>query len=178
MGGSFAIILLLLAEVAAALRNVPQQHLSRESVAGAARRAFVASAFFGGVLAVSHSAEAAEVRAPASVFESTCLGFGCNNYNGLGFGGMAKPDDEDSLAFKEFTDMLQNAETRAKIASVDIYGAAGDRVYATIDGRKFRLGEGLPIEDPKGWSSSLWLVRILDNNSIPHTYHFRPTDKS
>ena len=85
---------------------------------------------------------------------------------------MAKPTDEESIAFSEFTALLQNAESRAKVASVEIYGSAGDRVYANIDGRMTRIGEGLPIEDPNGWSSSLWLVRILDNNRIPHTYHW------
>jgi hypothetical protein len=133
------------------------------------RRAFASAALLGAAFAA---------QAQASVFDSTCFGFGCNTYNGVDYGGMAAPTDEESIPFKDFMATLASPELRAKVSKVDIYGAAGDRVYVTTaDGKRMRLGDGLPIEDSKGWSSSLWLVRILDNVSVPHTYHWRPSDK-
>lgn len=145
--------------------------------ATAERRAFLAAGILAAAVAVAPPPAGAKENFPSSVFDSTCLGFGCNSYGGIGFGGMAAPTDEDSIPFVDFTAQLKDPDAKSKISRVDIYGSAGDKVYVTYaDGKKIRLGEGTPIEDDKGWSSSLWLVRILDNVSVPHTYHFRPAD--
>mmetsp|Transcript_652 Transcript_652/g.1764 ORF Transcript_652/g.1764 Transcript_652/m.1764 type:complete len:167 (-) Transcript_652:405-905(-) len=156
------IALLLPSSTPSATQAVPR------SSAFATRRLFVGN----GLLFGAASA------AGATVFDSTCFGFGCNSYQGVDYGGMAAPTDEDSVPFNDFLAMLKDPSAREKIVKVDIYGGAGDRIYVTTsDSKKFRLGEGTPIEDDNGWSSYLWVVRICDNNKVPHTYHFRPGDK-
>lgn len=184
MAGRLAVLILLAglggaaanrrAFLAADALRLPRAARARAGPPAAAtdRRAFLAAA------ACAAAAAPAMAQGPKSVFDSTCLGFGCNNYGGQDFTGMAAPAGEESLPFADFIAQLKDKASVAKISGVDIYGAGGDRVYVSFsDGKKMRLGEGLPIDDSKGWSSPLWLVRILDNARVPHTYHFRPTDK-
>lgn len=116
--------------------------------------------------------------AEASVFDSTCFGFGCNSYRGTDYGGAPAPSTgEPMMSFQDFVAQLKDEQLRKKVRMVDIYGAGGEQVYVSLtSGDKVRVGEGLPIEDSNGWSSSLWLVRILKNEGVPFEYHFRPGD--
>lgn len=34
---------------------------------------------------------------------------------------------------------------------------------------RLRIGEGFPVDNPKAWSSPLWVVRILKDKQIPYT---------
>ncbi|KAG8457338.1 hypothetical protein KFE25_014067 [Diacronema lutheri] len=164
------LVVVLVASTTALQRPAPPPRARACGGAVAARRAFTAAAFLGTAIGPA-------VAQDRSIFDSTCLGFGCNNYNGQGFGGMAAPTDEATMPFAQFAAQLKDPEQRARVAKVDIYGAGGDKVYVSFaDGTKARLGEGLPIDDSNGWSSPLWLVRILDNVNVPHAYHFRPGD--
>lgn len=154
-------------------RAAPSSRAPARPVVQSTRRGLAAASS-----ALLAAALAERASAASSVFESTCLGFGCNNYRGQDFGGMAAPPDEPSTPFPQFIKTLENAETRSTVENVDIYGADGSIVYVTYKGgKRERLGEGLPVEDDDGWSSYLWLVRILKNTGVPYTYHFRPGDK-
>lgn len=37
---------------------------------------------------------------------------------------------------------------------------------------RLRIGEGFPVDNPKAWSSPLWVVRILKDKEIPYTLNF------
>lgn len=37
---------------------------------------------------------------------------------------------------------------------------------------RLRIGEGFPVDNPKAWSSPLWVVRILKDKQIPYELKF------
>ncbi|KAJ1630839.1 hypothetical protein T492DRAFT_1000119 [Pavlovales sp. CCMP2436] len=181
---SFTLALVaLIAQPSACLRHPAGVRAQRPFTAATAtaqseRRAFAAFAAASVFLGAATAPARAEETRSFTVFDSTCFGFGCNSYKGVGRSGMAAPTDEASLPFNDFVAQLKDAKARAKVAKVDIYGADGSLVYVTdTAGAKIRLGEGLPVSDNAGWSDPLWLVRILDNNKVPHTYHFKAGDR-
>jgi len=82
--------------------------------------------------------------------------------------GAPKPAGEESISYSDFLAAI----TDKKVERVDFYGSNGDKAYARMSGKEIRIGEGFPEERSKGWSSPLWVARILDNNAVPYKFHF------
>ena len=70
---------------------------------------------------------------------------------------------------------------RARAASANRYciskAPSGDAAYVTFkakDGeakqKPIRIGEGYPIEDPEGWSSPAFVVKIVKKKDIPFKF--------
>lgn len=112
----------------------------------------------------------------SSVMEATCLGFGCGSYQGQDFNGAPKPNEPsvDMGAFLKAVD-------EKRVVKVELLDG-GNIAYATIrdastaEGsseapatNRLRIGEGFPIDNPKAWSSPLFVVRILKDKQIPYT---------
>eukprot|EP00286_Rhodomonas_abbreviata_P004827 CAMPEP_0181318032 /NCGR_PEP_ID=MMETSP1101-20121128/16788_1 /TAXON_ID=46948 /ORGANISM="Rhodomonas abbreviata, Strain Caron Lab Isolate" /LENGTH=160 /DNA_ID=CAMNT_0023425471 /DNA_START=69 /DNA_END=551 /DNA_ORIENTATION=+ len=92
----------------------------------------------------------------------------CEKYCTVEYGA-PKPTDEESISFNAF---VSGAE-KGDVASVDFYGPAGDKAYATFkDGGRIRIGEGFPIEIGNEPSSPLQVVRLLKRKEIPYKFHF------
>lgn len=65
------------------------------------------------------------------------------------------------------------------MASVEFLAPNGDAAYATLksgdgDGRsaggRIRIGEGYPVEDPKGWSSPAFVVKAVAKRGVPYKF--------
>lgn len=84
--------------------------------------------------------------------------------------------DEPSIPYSEFLEKL-NAD---QVASVEFLAPNGDAAYATLksggggDGRsaggRIRIGEGYPVEDPKGWSSPAFVVKAVAKRGVPYKF--------
>lgn len=102
-------------------------------------------------------------------FNSACMGFGCADANGLDYGGAAKPEG-DSISFQDFLKLVDEK----KVASVEFTPPNGDIAFAILkdDATKIRIGEGFPNEQNFGWSSPMYVMRILDNKGVPYKFKF------
>mmetsp|Transcript_30416 Transcript_30416/g.50345 ORF Transcript_30416/g.50345 Transcript_30416/m.50345 type:complete len:196 (-) Transcript_30416:31-618(-) len=154
------------------------------------RRAFTHGALFGAMAALAPQS----VRRPAialddGAFGAACLGFGCNAYGDQDFNGLAAADAKPgSMPYMDFLQAIREK----RVLAVDFIGPDGDEAYALvkdaggkttcnsyypnqpiIDGRcRLRMGEGWPVESSAGWSSPMWVVRILKNEDIPYTFTY------
>mmetsp|Transcript_5240 Transcript_5240/g.9234 ORF Transcript_5240/g.9234 Transcript_5240/m.9234 type:complete len:213 (-) Transcript_5240:100-738(-) len=109
-----------------------------------------------------------------NVFNSICMGFGCGAFNDPTFAGAPKPADEDSISYMDFLKQLD----AGKVEKVDFF-ENGNRAYAYLRGdaegtagTRIRIGEGYPIDQTKGWSSPLWVVRSLENKKVPYQFSY------
>jgi hypothetical protein len=53
-----------------------------------------------------------------------------------------------------------------------VVAASADGAAPAEATQRLRIGEGFPIDNPKAWSSPLWVVRILKDKQIPYTLSF------
>jgi len=109
-------------------------------------------------------------------FNSACMGFGCADANGLDFSGApAPPSGTPSISYLDFLKALDNKE----VNFVELLPPNGDEAYATLkkeDGSladPILIGEGWPTEQAHGWSSPLFVIRILENKGVPYKYRFQ-----
>ncbi len=80
--------------------------------------------------------------------------------------------NEASVSYSEFLDKLNLGE----VAFVEFLAPSGDAAYVTFKsndeskGLKIRIGEGYPIEDPKGWSSPAFVVKAVAKKGVPYKF--------
>lgn len=88
--------------------------------------------------------------------------------------------NEVSIPYSEFLEKLEAGQ----VASVDFLAPNGDTAYATLkptavegeDGgstentKPIRIGEGYPIEDPKGWSSPAFVIKAVAKKGVPYQF--------
>ncbi|CAM9851339.1 unnamed protein product [Chrysoparadoxa australica] len=122
------------------------------------------------ILAVTGSLplQAEELPEGTTPFSSICMGFGCGAFRGTDYDGAEKPTGEDSIDFKDFLALIDKNE----VEKVEFYGPNGDQAYAFVGGKKVRIGAGFPAEQSAGWSSPLWVVRALQNHSVPYKFMY------
>ncbi len=86
------------------------------------------------------------------------------NYRGNEKGGLdASTLNEDSIPYSDFLRRLDADE----IEFVEFMAPNGDAAYVTFKAKEgmekskpIRIGEGYPIEDPEGWSSPAFVVKV------------------
>lgn len=85
--------------------------------------------------------------------------------------------NEPSIPYSEFLDRLDNGE----VEFVEFMAPNGDAAYATFkptadaDDKEvkqppIRIGQGYPIEDPEGWSSPAFVVKIAKKRNLPYKF--------
>jgi len=125
------------------------------------RRSFLSIAI-GGLGAVAMSVGTAE-SAMAEGWE-----YAAGGYGGLDDKGAVAVEGEESIDYMKFLEAVGDKT----VERVDFYGPMGDIAYAVVGGKRIRVGEGFPVERSRGYSSPLWVARILDNKSIPYKFHY------
>lgn len=87
---------------------------------------------------------------------------------------------EDSIPYSDFLEKL----SADKVTFVEFLAPNGDAAYATLksstvseDGtttettsKPIRIGEGYPVEDPKGWSSPAFVVKAVAKKNVPYKF--------
>lgn len=131
------------------------------------------------------------VAAEQTVWESTCLGFGCGSYNGPDYGGAPKLETgEKNIDMPSFLKLVEEKRIEkvellegGNVAYAYVAPRRGDKEGAgegkEAGAERVRIGEGFPVENGKTWSSPLWMVRILKDKQIPYTlgFDFSGSDK-
>ncbi len=82
--------------------------------------------------------------------------------------------DEPSIPYSEFLEKLNSDQ----VASVEFLAPNGDTAYATFKsggdgagaGGRIRIGEGYPVEDPRGWSSPAFVVKAVARRGVPYKF--------
>jgi hypothetical protein len=83
--------------------------------------------------------------------------------------------DEPSIPYSEFLEKLNSDQ----VASVEFLAPNGDAAYATFKsadgavagaGGRIRIGEGYPVEDPRGWSSPAFVVKAVARRGVPYKF--------
>ena len=79
--------------------------------------------------------------------------------------------DEISIPYVDFLKRLDNDE----VQFVEFLAPNGDAAYVTFKAKEgeekskpIRIGEGYPIEDPEGWSSPAFVVKVSNGGSISY----------
>ena len=59
-----------------------------------------------------------------------------------------------------------------EVSSVEFLPPNGDVAFAILkeDGKRIRIGQGMPEEKGNGWSSPMYVMRILDNKGVPYKF--------
>lgn len=79
--------------------------------------------------------------------------------------------NEPSVSYAEFLEKL-NAD---QVTFVEFLAPNGDTAYVSFksesnNSKKIRIGEGYPIEDPKGWSSPAFVVKAVAKKGVPYKF--------
>jgi hypothetical protein len=85
--------------------------------------------------------------------------------------------DEPSIPYSEFLERLNSDQ----VAAVEFLAPNGDAAYATFKssggdgavgagGGRIRIGEGYPVEDPRGWSSPAFVVKAVARRGVPYKF--------
>ena len=80
--------------------------------------------------------------------------------------------DEPSIPYSEFLEKLNSDQ----VASVEFLAPNGDAAYATFKSAegagasRIRIGEGYPVEDPRGWSSPAFVVKAVARRGVPYKF--------
>jgi len=125
--------------------------------------------FMSTFLILPNSVQAGEDRQGIPITPLNSLNF---NYRGLDNGGLAQsPEkltpDELQISYAEVLQLL----TDDKIVSARFL-APGDVCFVRVVGvtPEIRIGEGMPTEDPKGWSSPAFVIRSLKEKNVKTTF--------
>jgi len=95
------------------------------------------------------------------------------NYRGTDNPGLdASRLDEPSVSYAYFLDALD----KGNVQFVEFFAPAGNVAYVTfkaIEGvctncRPVRIGEGYPVEDPRGFSSPAFVVKAVAKKEVPY----------
>ncbi|CAM9674107.1 unnamed protein product [Discosporangium mesarthrocarpum] len=123
------------------------------------------------------SSAAETLPAGTNPLNSICMGFGCGEYRGLDYSGAPAPTDEESIPFTVFLDVLN----KGGVEKVEFF-SGGDKAYAFLRptsgpangaaSKRIRIGEGWPEEKGNSWSSPLWVVRALNDRSVPYKFMY------
>lgn len=75
--------------------------------------------------------------------------------------------NELQITYDQFLSLL----TDKKIKKAE-FSSAGNVCYVEVEGvgKMVRIGEGYPVEDPKGWSSPSFVIRSLKDKNVPYEY--------
>lgn len=121
------------------------------------------SQFAQGALAVDDDLTRGGVQ--LSPFNGLTFNYRGNTNNGLDASTLSEP----SIPYTDFLSKLDAGE----VEFVEFLAPNGDAAYATLkakDGEEkmkpIRIGEGYPIEDPEGWSSPAFVVKVSFLNTI------------
>jgi len=132
------------------------------------------AAFATGLLTMSTAANAVDD-------DLTRGGVPLTPFNGLAFqyrgnaniGLDASTLNEPSVPYSEFLDRIDNGE----VEFVEFMAPNGDAAYVTFkakDGeakqKPIRIGDGYPLEDPEGWSSPAFVVKIVKKKDVPYKF--------
>eukprot|EP00571_Detonula_confervacea_P006565 CAMPEP_0172330926 /NCGR_PEP_ID=MMETSP1058-20130122/61659_1 /TAXON_ID=83371 /ORGANISM="Detonula confervacea, Strain CCMP 353" /LENGTH=256 /DNA_ID=CAMNT_0013048163 /DNA_START=41 /DNA_END=810 /DNA_ORIENTATION=- len=85
--------------------------------------------------------------------------------------------NEDSIPYSEFLEKLSVDQ----VTFVEFQAPNGDVAYATLkssgeggstteNSKPIRIGEGYPVEDPKGWSSPAFVVKAVAKKGVPYKF--------
>jgi len=97
------------------------------------------------------------------------------NYKGTDSQGLdASTLDEPSIPYIKFLEELD----KGNVKFVEFYAPAGNRAYVTFkaiegvapESPPIRIGEGYPIEDPRGFSSPAFVVKAVQRNGVPYKF--------
>lgn len=97
------------------------------------------------------------------------------NYKGTDSQGLdASTLDEPSVPYLTFLKELD----KGNVKFVEFFAPAGNRAYVTfkaIEGESpesppIRIGEGYPIEDPRGFSSPAFVVKAVQKKNVPYKF--------
>jgi hypothetical protein len=106
---------------------------------------------------------------PLTAFNGLAFQYRGNNNIGLKVSTLNEP----SVPYSEFLDRIDKGE----VEFVEFMAPSGDAAYVTFkakDGEAkqtpIRIGEGYPIEDPEGWSSPAFVVKIVKKKDIPFKF--------
>ena len=96
---------------------------------------------------------------PLNPFNGLAFNYRGNTKNGLD----ASTLNEPSIPYVDFLKKLDEGE----VEFVEFLAPNGDAAYATFKQKegeeivnRIRIGEGYPIEDPEGWSSPAFVVKV------------------
>ena len=126
------------------------------------------------VLAIAKSANAADddlTRGGVPLTPFNGLAFQYRGGNGIGLD--ASTLNEPSVPYAEFLDRIDKGE----VAFVEFMAPSGDAAYATFKTKEgetkekpIRIGEGYPLEDPEGWSSPAFVIKIVKKKDVPYKF--------
>lgn len=60
-----------------------------------------------------------------------------------------------------------------EVSFVEFLAPNGDAAYVTFkasSASRIRIGEGYPIEDPKGWSSPAFVIKAVAKKGVPYKF--------
>lgn len=141
------------------------------------RRGIIAGAFASlGFLTASNAALAVDddlTRGGVKLTPFNGLAF---QYKGSDNGGLdASTLNEPSVPYAEFLARMDKDE----VEFVEFLAPNGDAAYVTFKPKEgeskekpIRIGEGYPIEDPKGWSSPAFVVKSVEKKKVPYKVSF------
>jgi len=95
-------------------------------------------------------------------------------YKGVDNNGLdASTLNEPSISYAEFLERMDKEE----VEFVEFLAPNGDVAYVTFKSKEgaskekpIRIGEGYPIEDPKGWSSPAFVVKSVKKKGVPFKF--------
>lgn len=106
---------------------------------------------------------------PLTPFNGLAFQYRGNANNGLD----ATTLNEPSISYKDFLEKLD----KDMVEFVEFMFPNGDTAYATLKANEgeekpkpIRIGEGYPIEDPEGFSSPLFVVKIVKKKGVPYKF--------
>ncbi|GMI27418.1 hypothetical protein TeGR_g623 [Tetraparma gracilis] len=145
---------------------------SAPSASPPSRRTFLSSSIGAALLPLlPAAAPAAETRQGIAV---TPLNAATNTFNGADFNGAPAPEGVSSIPYSSFLEAL----TKGEVAFVRFLAPDGDVAFATMKepsayfnkGEPLRIGEGMPLEQHRGYSTPLFVVRSVKDKGVPYTF--------
>jgi len=138
------------------------------------RRSAMIAALATGIFTMATAANAADDDltrggVPLTPFNGLAFQYRGNGKNGLD----ASTLNEPSVSYIEFLERIDKGE----VEFVEFMAPSGDAAYATfkvkegeIKEKPIRIGEGYPLEDPEGWSSPAFVVKIVKKKEVPYKF--------
>lgn len=107
---------------------------------------------------------------PLTPFNGLAFQYRGNTKDGLDASALNEP----SIPYQDFLKRLDAGE----VEFVEFLAPNGDAAYATFkkndgeggDAKPIRIGEGYPIEDPEGWSSPAFVIKIVKKKGVAYKF--------